>query len=130
MDGPVDVAVVGAGLAGLTTAGELHRSGLTVRVFEARPRVGGRTLSISPEGLTGTFDLGATWVWSDQPSILSTVAELGIETFPQYSDGRHLAEDTAARPSVAAVAPLPAPALRIAGGTQQICDLLAARLPT
>lgn len=40
------VAVVGAGLAGLTAAYELHRAGWDVAVFEARPRVGGRVWTL------------------------------------------------------------------------------------
>ncbi|MFB4271494.1 FAD-dependent oxidoreductase [Nonomuraea sp. GTA35] len=38
----VDAIVVGAGLAGLTCARDLHRHGLDVVVLEARNRVGGR----------------------------------------------------------------------------------------
>ncbi len=37
-----DVVVVGAGIAGLTAARELTRSGYKVLVIEARDRVGGR----------------------------------------------------------------------------------------
>ena len=44
-DVDVDVAVVGAGLAGLTAARELRRGGRTPRVLEASDRVGGRVTS-------------------------------------------------------------------------------------
>ncbi|CAN5620881.1 protoporphyrinogen oxidase [soil metagenome] len=37
------VAVIGAGPAGLTAAYQLQRQGVSVKVFEARPRIGGRT---------------------------------------------------------------------------------------
>ena len=40
------VTVIGAGLAGLTTAYDLHRAGWQVTVLEARDRVGGRVYSL------------------------------------------------------------------------------------
>jgi monoamine oxidase len=40
------VTVIGAGLAGLASAYDLHRAGWTVTVLEARPRVGGRVYSV------------------------------------------------------------------------------------
>ena len=40
------VTVIGAGLAGLAAAYNLHRAGWTVTVLEARPRVGGRVHSV------------------------------------------------------------------------------------
>ena len=46
----VDVAVVGAGVAGLAAAAYLRRCGASVVVFEGRHRVGGRTFSsVMPE---------------------------------------------------------------------------------
>lgn len=53
----LDVAVVGAGVAGLTAAHELQRAGLHVRVFEAGDDVGGRMRSFRHDGYT--VDLGA-----------------------------------------------------------------------
>lgn len=46
----LDVAVVGAGIAGLTAAHELTRAGLSVRVLETRDRVGGRMASHRHDG--------------------------------------------------------------------------------
>ena len=46
------VIVVGAGLAGLSCAWKLRRSGHEVEVLEARSRPGGRTQSEIREGFT------------------------------------------------------------------------------
>ena len=47
----VDVAVLGAGLAGLSAARDLKRSGADVVVLEARDRVGGRVEAVTlPDG--------------------------------------------------------------------------------
>ncbi|MFA1539953.1 hydroxysqualene dehydroxylase HpnE [Actinomadura monticuli] len=51
MSGP-DVAVVGGGLAGVTTALALQETGIRATVYEARPRLGGATHSFTRDGLT------------------------------------------------------------------------------
>ena len=53
----VDIAIIGAGAAGLGAAHALKRAGVTFVVLEARDRVGGRghTIMASPDV---TFDLG------------------------------------------------------------------------
>ena len=51
-----NVAVVGAGLAGLSCASELARKGVTTHVFEAAARVGGRCSS-----LRGFFSRAKWW---------------------------------------------------------------------
>ncbi|AWT47294.1 MULTISPECIES: protoporphyrinogen/coproporphyrinogen oxidase [Streptomyces] len=58
----LDVAVVGAGIAGLTAAHELRRAGLSVRVYEDGPQVGGRMRTVRHEGWT--VDTGAEQVAS------------------------------------------------------------------
>ncbi len=53
----LDVAVVGAGMAGLTAAHELRRAGREVRVFEAESTVGGRMRTVRRDGYL--IDTGA-----------------------------------------------------------------------
>jgi monoamine oxidase len=60
----VDVAVIGAGVAGLAAAAKLRRAGRTVVVLEAGHRIGGRAWTDSPSQLGGhtPFDHGASWL--------------------------------------------------------------------
>lgn len=59
-DGRYNVIVIGAGAAGLGAAQECVRQGLTVKVVEARNRLGGRIESVD----LGPYkvDMGASWI--------------------------------------------------------------------
>lgn len=58
-----DVIVIGAGMAGLTSASVLSKAGLSVLVLEARDYIGGRVRSGVLDDDTGTVvDLGASWL--------------------------------------------------------------------
>lgn len=83
-----DVVVIGAGLAGLTASRELTAAGLDVLVVEARDRVGGRVWTVTADGLI--IDMGGTWIGPTQDRMAGLAADLGIETYPTYDDGRHL----------------------------------------
>lgn len=126
-----DVVVVGAGLAGLTAADALAAEGRSVRVVEARGRVGGRIMTVALEGGSGAWvDLGATWHWSDQPEIRALAAELEVAAFAQFHDGAVVVEEEPAASPTAEQVPPPSPEeLRFAGGAQGLCERLAARLP-
>jgi monoamine oxidase len=88
----VEVAVVGAGLAGLSAARALSAAGRECVVLEARDRVGGRTLN-EPIGDGKIVELGAQWVGPTQDRIVGLIAELGLETFPTYSKGQNAFEN-------------------------------------
>jgi len=75
----VDVAIIGAGAAGLGAAHALAGSGLSIVVLEARNRLGGRawTVQASPEV---TFDVGCGWLHSaDKNSFVAIAQQLGFE---------------------------------------------------
>jgi monoamine oxidase len=87
----VDVAVVGAGLAGLVAARQLRRSGRSVAVLEARDRVGGRLLN-ADIGDGKVVEVGGQWAGPTQKRVLALARELGIETFPTHTEGDSLIE--------------------------------------
>ena len=86
-----EVVVVGAGLAGLSAARELKRRGVDFHVVEARDRVGGRILN-QPIGGGEIVELGGQWVGPTQDQVLGLIDELGLETFPTYSEGKNVFE--------------------------------------
>ncbi|MBR0934984.1 NAD(P)/FAD-dependent oxidoreductase [Bradyrhizobium jicamae] len=75
----VDVAIIGAGAAGLGAAHALKGSGLSAIVLEARGRVGGRahTIQAAPDVV---FDVGCGWLHSaNRNSFVGIAAQLGFE---------------------------------------------------
>jgi monoamine oxidase len=85
----VDVAIVGAGFAGLTAARELVRRDKSVVVLEARNRVGGRVLNHHLDG-GDVSEAGGTFVGPTQNRILHLAEELGVGTFPTYNEGNNV----------------------------------------
>jgi oxygen-dependent protoporphyrinogen oxidase len=88
--------VVGAGIAGLTAAYYLKKSGHDVLLLEANHYVGGRMFTIEWEGFL--VDGGAKFVTTSDHSLLNMVSEVGLEdqivrskeglTITIYRDGK------------------------------------------
>lgn len=65
----VDVAVIGAGAAGIAAARRLLRPGLSVLMLEARNRIGGRAWTVRAEG--EGLDMGCGWLHSADDNVLA-----------------------------------------------------------
>jgi len=84
-----DVAIIGAGLSGLTAARMLHEGGKKIIVLEAQDRVGGRTWS-QPIGQNSFIDIGGQWIGKGHERMYQLAAEAGIKTFPTYTTGKSI----------------------------------------
>lgn len=98
LERPIQVCVVGAGLAGLKCAQVLIDAGIDVTVFEARDRVGGRVCQDSLAGRP--VDMGPNWVHGTESNPIvrlasqtgSRISSLGEDAVYFGSDGRPVDE--------------------------------------
>ena len=73
-----DVLVLGAGVSGLAAAARLARAGCTVRVLEARDRVGGRILTRRGGQWPVPVELGAEFVQGRVRALLMLARQAGL----------------------------------------------------
>ena len=96
---PVDteIAIVGAGAAGIAAALTAQAHGLPFRLIEARQRSGGRTWTTTTP-LGRPFDLGASWIHAvDAGNPFAEIA-LALAAGPVVDQRRRLVLDRAGRP--------------------------------
>lgn len=95
------IAVIGAGMAGLSAGQRLVNEGRDVTVFEARDRIGGRIWTSDALGMP--LDLGASWIHGIEGNPLSELANMqGMARIPtddsgviRGGDGRLISDDDA-----------------------------------
>lgn len=82
------VIVIGAGLAGLTAAGELSRAGATLCVLEARDRIGGRVWTVRDGFVDGQHaEAGGEFIDEDQEEIRRLAGHLNLGLAPVLARG-------------------------------------------
>lgn len=96
-----DIAIIGAGAAGLHAAHQARAAGLTARIFEARDRVGGRVFTDASLG--AAFEAGAFYIhWSDENPWTQIAKSLAVPVvddntlwggFNVFSKGRPLSSE-------------------------------------
>jgi monoamine oxidase len=73
----VDVAVLGAGAAGLAAAAALAERGLRVSVLEARDRIGGRIFTLADPSLDWPIELGPEFIHGHAPATRALLEQSG-----------------------------------------------------
>jgi len=82
------VIIIGAGLAGLGAAYQLHKHGHEVTILEARLRAGGRVMTVRHAFADGLYaEAGGEWINSAQRHIIMLAEELRLELRAGYGDG-------------------------------------------
>ncbi|MBN8968683.1 MAG: FAD-dependent oxidoreductase [Rhizobiales bacterium] len=86
----IDVAIIGAGAAGLAAARTLQQANIPAIVLEGRNRLGGRSHTIHYASDNVLFDLGCEWLHSaDKNPFVPIARELGFaidETRPKWRE--------------------------------------------
>lgn len=123
-----NIIIIGGGLSGLTLAYFLAQKNIEATVLEASPRLGGRIQTV--KGALGTpLELGATWFSAVHSNLVSLITALGLQKYPQFSEGISLFQTTSFEPPQKFFVPeAEIPSYRISGGTQALTDTLAQKL--
>lgn len=127
-----EIIIVGGGLSGLTTAFLLKEKGIDAKVLEANRQLGGRIKTNTMED-GFPMELGATWIFADNPNLKALLSMLNINLHEQYQSGYGLFElqkGIQAEKFNTEQMTGGQPYHKVDGGSQVIIDKLAAPLNT
>lgn len=120
-----DLLIIGGGLSALAIAYFLRNSDISIKIIEARERLGGRIHTLYEKG-SAPLEMGATWLGKKHQVLGNLLKELGLETFPQVIGPKAIYEAISTSPFyLAQLPPNPEPSLRISGGTSTLIKKLS-----
>lgn len=123
-----DILIIGAGLTGLTLAYYLKTLNVTVKIVEARNRIGGRIYT-KYSNKHAPIELGATWLVEQQTSALNLLKKLNIATFNQHYGATAIYQPNANQaPQLVQLPPNNTVSYRIKNGTQSLITILEEKL--
>src|SRR4029079_15830842 len=80
--GDVDVAIIGAGAAGLAAARRVAAAGRRYALIEAGNRIGGRCVT-DTRSFAAPFDPGAHWIrQADSNPVVKAAGKTGLDVYP------------------------------------------------
>ncbi len=84
-----DIAIVGAGVAGLAASAELVRAGRSICCLEAGERVGGRILTVHDPAVELPIELGAEFIHGRPPATWNLIQTAGLTAYEHSSRAVH-----------------------------------------
>ncbi len=126
-----DVLIAGGGLSGCVVARALASHGVDFQLVEARDRLGGRILSPAMDDGTAAVDLGPSWFWPHQQSLIQLIQSLGMaeHVYEQSHKGASVIEYSNGQLEQRIGAVSMAGSYRIDGGMQALVDKVADAIP-
>ncbi len=123
-----EVLIIGAGLTGLLLAHRLKNNGISIKIIEARNRVGGRIHTLLSDNET-PIEMGATWLSIQHQELLQVLQELELPIFEQFMTGKALFESlSTAPPQQFEIPNNQQPSYRIQNGTESLINKLTESL--
>lgn len=124
------VLIIGAGLAGLTLAYQLHKQEIDVTIVEARSRIGGRIHTVFPSKRPSVpLDYGSIWYWDEHKHIKKLIRELRLKHYPQITRGLAIHDNGPGRTPRQFTPQITSQKHRLIGGMQSLVDKLKDHLP-